>query len=91
MLELFENVFGKIKYRRQIFRLSDGGQLALDWLIHNKEQTEKRNLVVCIPGLSGDSKELYCIAVAKECLLKNLDFVVINNRGTSNVALTVSN
>jgi len=49
-----------------------------------------RNLVVCIPGLSGDSKELYCLSVAKACLANDLDFVVVNNRGTSKVPLSVS-
>ena len=49
-----------------------------------------RNLVVCIPGLSGDSRELYCLSVAKACLFNDLDFVVVNNRGTSKVPLTVS-
>jgi predicted alpha/beta-fold hydrolase len=44
---------------------------------------------VCIPGLSGDSKEIYCVCVAKECLQRNLDFAVINYRGTSGVPIKV--
>lgn len=42
---------------------------------------------MCVPGLSGDSKELYCLCIAKECLKRNLDFVVVNYRGTSGVPL----
>lgn len=44
-------------------------------------------MVVCVPGLSGDSNEIYCLAIAQKCIEKNLDFVVINYRGTSGVAL----
>lgn len=40
-----------------------------------------------MPGLSGDSSELYCIAVAKSCLRRNLDLVVVNYRGAAGIPL----
>ncbi len=63
--------------------------MALDWLIH-PQPDKVRDVIVCIPGLSGDSKELYCITLAKECLLSDLDLVIANYRGTSNVDLKVT-
>lgn len=63
LMPLFEFLFkDKIKYSRQIYELKDGGELALDWLVNSSSdsQESKRDLVVCIPGLSGDSGELYC-------------------------------
>lgn len=63
--------------------------MALDWVIH-PQPDKVRDVIVCIPGLSGDSKELYCITLAKECLLSDLDLVIANYRGTSNVDLKVT-
>lgn len=40
MLSIYEMLFGKVKYHRQIFELSDGGELALDWLIHPVPESE---------------------------------------------------
>lgn len=91
ILSIWENIRPSVKYNRKIFELSDGGELAIDWLIHQNVQDKNRNIVVCIPGLSGDSKEIYCVCVAKECLERNLDFVVINYRGTSGVSIKVRN
>ena len=81
-----------MKYHRQIFELADGGELAIDWLIHHTPESKTlRNIVICVPGLSGDSREAYCLCVAKQCIERNLDFVVINYRGTSGVPLKVRN
>lgn len=87
VLSFVESLRKRIRYHRQIFELSDGGELALDWLIHPNQSQVKRNIVVCVPGLSGDSHELYCTALAREALAQNLDFVVVNYRGTSGVPL----
>ena len=85
-----EKLFGKVKYQRQIFELADGGELALDWLTHQTSENKAlRNIVICVPGLSGDSREVYCLCIAKQCIERNLDFVVINYRGTSGVPLKV--
>jgi abhydrolase domain-containing protein 1/3 len=91
-LSIWEKFKKEVKYTRKIFTLSDGGELALDWLVHstNPENQKPRPLVVCVPGLSGDSSELYCIAVAKSCLKRNLDMVVVNYRGTAGIPLRVS-
>jgi len=61
VVEALETLFPTIQYRRQVFKCRDGGQLALDWLVGHKSEEKIRDLVVCIPGLSGDSRELYSI------------------------------
>ena len=86
VLSIVEMIRKPIKYRRQIFELYDGGELAIDWL----ETNQDRNLVICIPGLSGDSNEIYCTSIAKVCQQRNIDFCVINYRGLSGVPLKVS-
>lgn len=62
LMPLFERLFkDKVRYSRQIYGLKDGGELALDWMVHSADSEKTiRNMVVCIPGLSGDSGELYC-------------------------------
>ena len=80
--------FYPTQYRREVLELSDGGQLGLDWVQHETEAL--RDLVVAIPGLSGDSGELYCRTIAKACLEQNLDCVFVNYRGLGGVPLTVS-
>ena len=62
IIQTVSQAFIKMPYRREIFQLEDGGELALDWVEHPTRS--KRDLVVCIPGLSGDSNELYCRTVA---------------------------
>lgn len=79
--------FVKMPYRREILELSDGGEIGLDWLIHLKEAV--RDLVVVVPGLSGDSGELYCRTVARACQEANLDCVFVNYRGLAGVPLKV--
>lgn len=49
---LLLNPFKKEKYRREILTLSDGGTIAIDWTIHKTPGL--RDIVICIPGLSGD-------------------------------------
>lgn len=34
LLSVWEKFRKEVKYTRKIFTLSDGGQLALDWLVH---------------------------------------------------------
>jgi predicted alpha/beta-fold hydrolase len=66
VLSAKERVWMKIKYDRRIFELADGGELAMDWLVHpsDSKTNSNRNIVVCVPGLSGDSKENYCLCIA---------------------------
>ena len=89
-VELWQKATDKLKYTREIFTLSDGGECALDWVEHPNSGKEIRDIVVVVPGLSGASDQLYCREMAKACLASNLDCVVVNYRGLANVPLKVS-
>jgi predicted alpha/beta-fold hydrolase len=89
-VELWQKATDKLKYTREIFTLSDGGECALDWVEHQNSVKEIRDIVVVVPGLSGASDQLYCREMAKACLASNLDCVVVNYRGLANVSLKVS-
>ena len=89
-VELWQKATDKLKYTREIFGLSDGGECALDWVEHTNSVKEIRDIVVVVPGLSGASDQLYCREIARACLASNLDCVVVNYRGLANVPLKVS-
>jgi len=70
--------------------LSDGGEIALDWLRNPKTEPKKRNIVVLFPGVNGDSYNFYCKSVKRDCITKDFEFVVVNWRGMGGVPLKVS-
>ena len=43
----------------QILRLSDGGEVCLDWLDCEKEKNKKHPTVLFLPGLTGDAQSEY--------------------------------
>ena len=101
MVEAIYQKFSPIKYSREVFECFDGGTIGLDWLVHpcdeqeserdfEKRNDQKRPLIVFVPGLSGTSEQLYAINLAKHCIEKHLDMVVINYRGLAGVPMTVS-
>ena len=54
---IYETVF-KAKYARELFALSDGEKIAIDWYEESCPtdiDNEKRPLLVCIGGLGGGS------------------------------------
>ena len=91
LLEFVENyLLGTVKYDRRIFRLKDGGQIAIDWLRQTTTKVVSRDIVVLVPGIGGDQHELYSLATAKQCRTNDFDCVVVNYRGSSGVPLLVS-
>lgn len=54
-----------IIYRRELFKLSDGGTIALDWANYN-ESDVKRPILALLPGLSGDNLQSYIISTVTE-------------------------
>ncbi len=44
-------------YYREILKCQDGGLIAIDWV--NYEKSEKKMVVLVLPGLTGSSKENY--------------------------------
>jgi predicted alpha/beta-fold hydrolase len=81
----------KLKFTRQIFEFSDGGETALDFLIHPDREDEtpeesrkaERPLMVVIPGLSGETSNMYCLTPAYAALEKDYDLVIVGYRGVS--------
>ena len=56
-------MFNKIKFEREIFTLSDGGTIALDWVIDHEGGIPKkghtRPILCMFSGLAGGNDNLY--------------------------------
>ncbi|XP_024961531.1 embryogenesis-associated protein EMB8-like [Cynara cardunculus var. scolymus] len=86
-------------YKREIFRTSDGGTVALDWLMNSDvlETSFQINgtntvadipLVIVVPGLTSDSKSPYIRKIAYAMAKHGWNVVVCNHRGLGGVPLT---
>ncbi|KAH9626341.1 hypothetical protein KSS87_023499 [Heliosperma pusillum] len=99
----FMNFFGRppvFSYRRQIFRTSDGGTLALDWLLSSDvsgvavyvenviPKHDATPIVVVIPGLTSDSESAYLKHLAYNTAKRGRNVVVCNHRGLGGVSIT---
>jgi len=78
----------KLPYTREIFKLRDGGQVALDYLNSNETVTGKKPIVLLLPGLTSSSQTSYvktlCMAITKS----GANVIVFNNRGIGGVPIT---
>ncbi|KXJ81086.1 hypothetical protein RP20_CCG021755 [Aedes albopictus] len=72
-------------YRRELLTLSDGGQVALDWL--DQGRTQESPVVVILPGLLGDSQSEYVKHLARSTVSMGAKAVVFNYRGLAGVQL----
>ncbi|KAK6945470.1 Serine aminopeptidase, S33, partial [Dillenia turbinata] len=87
-------------YTREIFHASDGGTLALDWLMSSDvggnvlhmNQTinneDKTPLVVVVPGLTSDSEAPYIKHLVFKIAKRGWNVVVINHRGLGGISIT---
>lgn len=75
-------------FRREVLRLSDGGQVALDWA-GEAACAPGRPVLLVLPGLTGGPHADYvrCLCAAAEAL--QADAVVFSNRGLGGLPLTV--
>lgn len=100
MIEFITQLFNKNEFEREIFTLSDGGILALDWYFcesekHNLKKKDltrdvsNRPLLVVVPGVTGDNTKLYMITMVKAALNNGYDMVCVNYRGLGGVPLKV--
>ncbi|KAM3131088.1 hypothetical protein pb186bvf_016786 [Paramecium bursaria] len=78
----------QIQFERQIFKLQDGGQLALDWV--NKDSPTQKPLILITHGLTGGSDSNYIKDAAQR--LKQLGYQVVcfNQRGVAKCSLATS-
>ncbi|XP_023712649.1 phospholipase ABHD3 isoform X2 [Cryptotermes secundus] len=74
-----------IKYRREILKLSDGGQVALDWLEDGCPGSAP--VVLILPGLTGESQAEYVKCLVNSARRIKLRVVVFNNRGLGGISL----
>lgn len=100
---VFLSFLGKaptFSYKRQIFLTSDGGTIALDWLmsINVMEPTirlqdeghgvNRDPIMIVIPGLTSDSESAYVKHLAFEAAQNGWNVVVSNHRGLGGVSVT---
>ncbi|XP_028805779.1 embryogenesis-associated protein EMB8 [Neltuma alba] len=99
----FLNFFGRppaFKYKRQLYKTSDGGTIALDWLRssdvshgapHGDDAVPRDDptpLVVVIPGLTSDSSSAYLKHLAFSTAKQGWNVVISNHRGLGGVSIT---
>ena len=87
-----ESVF-TVKYFREIFILSDGENIALDWFEEPKPQgkklkKEKRPLLVCIGGLGGGQQATYMKPVMHKARKMGYQIVYLHFRATGDMPVT---
>lgn len=78
-------VFPSVQYRREIFVLSDGGEVALDWAEENCSATSP--IVIILPGLTGASNTDYIKCLVSAANKWRIKCVIFNNRGLGGVKL----
>lgn len=90
--ETWLKLFFPIKFQRELFVLSDGGTIALDWVIDHEEgfpkKLSQRPIICMVSGLSGGNDNLYLYSLIREASLLGYKCVIINFRGTAGVKLT---
>lgn len=74
-------ILPKIKYKREVLQLSDGGQVALDWLEPAGGCAPDTACLIVLPGLTGTSHAEYVKGLALAAFRAKIRSVVFNNRG----------
>lgn len=68
----------KPDFHEEVFKFADGGQTMLEWLYC---ETRPKGIVTIVPGLTGNSKEIYIINTVDAALSNGYHAVVVNHRG----------
>ena len=77
-------------YNRELVKLEDGGQIALDWpLIEIKGNPCNTPIIVIFPGLTGGYKNCYVGHIIKSAAERGFKSVVLNKRGCADTPLLV--
>ncbi|CAN0880647.1 Embryogenesis-associated protein EMB8 [Linum grandiflorum] len=101
----FVSFFGnppRFAYKRVLFYTSDGGTIALDWLLHSHvnddaadnlnetvpKKTDKAPILIVIPGLTSDSDAPYVKHLVLKMAKQGWNVVVPNHRGLGGVQIT---
>ncbi|CAN0880648.1 Embryogenesis-associated protein EMB8 [Linum grandiflorum] len=101
----FLSFFGnppRFAYQRVLFLTSDGGTIALDWLLHSHvnggaadnlnetvpQKTDTTPILIVIPGLTSDSDAPYARHLVFKMAKQGWNVVVTNHRGLGGVQIT---
>lgn len=85
---IYHQVFA---YRREIYTLKDGGEVSIDWPSYpNKPENndEETPIVICLHGISGNSKVNYMTHLTAKVLEKGWRQACFNARGCGGTDLT---
>ncbi|EOA14968.1 hypothetical protein CARUB_v10028315mg [Capsella rubella] len=100
----FLSLFGKsphFSYKRILYQATDGGTIALDWLMHSDvvegisqvvngstPGTDRTPIAIVVPGLTSDSSAAYIKHIAFTLAKEGWNVVVQNHRGLGGISLT---
>jgi len=79
---------------RDIVKLEDGGQIAIDWIQPpelDKFFNKRTPIVVFLPGLTGDRFCQYSKIIIKEIAYRKFKPVILNHRGCGYTQITTRN
>ena len=92
LAEIANRYINPMKFEREMFQLSDGGTIALDWVVDHEgglpRKHSQRPVLCCISGLSGGNDNLYLASIVKAAQQSGFKCVIINFRGAAGVLLT---
>lgn len=86
LLQAFARLDDKILYVRELVKLKDGVNVALDWK-ENSDMTDETPIVLCLHGLGGDSNSRYLQTFTNMSYNKGYRTVVYNRRGHGGTSL----
>jgi predicted alpha/beta-fold hydrolase len=75
------------QYKREFLKLSDGGQIALDWVQPREPSKASRidddetPILAVVPGLTGHNDDLYMVSTSLASVEAGYKMVMINHRG----------
>ncbi|KAM4633796.1 protein ABHD1-like [Polymixia lowei] len=74
-----------VTYRNELIRTTDGGQISLDWVDNGASvahpESSTRPTVLILPGLTGNSQQIYVLHAISQATGRGYRCVVFNNRG----------
>lgn len=87
--------FSSVRYEREVFKMKDGGQVALDWVVDKEGKgkltgEEKGNfpILIIIAGLSGETDNVYTLDVIEKAKQRGYKTLIVGYRGCAGLELT---
>lgn len=77
---------------REVFTFSDGGQVALDWVLNERggkpSEHGQEPVLLILSGLAGGKENLYNIDVIEKARKSGFKVVLLSHRGTCGMKIT---